>query len=161
MEWTRVAPVYPVADVAKAIEWYSQVFGFEARIVNPPGVHRRKTSECGCQVLPHVPIGILLNQERGRGVPDVEEHDAGIRPGLADKSLYVARNLAEPLPVRFDAQARSCDKIGDGQRDLGKCRHVFFSTFFKLVNMSTSWRHILPTNAVTRSVFASLGKLAP
>ena len=36
MEWTRVAPVYPVADVAKAIEWYSQVFGFEARIANPP-----------------------------------------------------------------------------------------------------------------------------
>ena len=37
MEWTRVAPVYPVADISKAIEWYSQVFGFEARIVNPPG----------------------------------------------------------------------------------------------------------------------------
>ena len=37
MEWTRVAPVYPVADVGKAIEWYSQVFGFEAQIVNPPG----------------------------------------------------------------------------------------------------------------------------
>jgi uncharacterized glyoxalase superfamily protein PhnB len=29
--------VYPVADISKAIEWYSQVFGFEARIVNPPG----------------------------------------------------------------------------------------------------------------------------
>ena len=37
MEWTRVAPVYPVADISKAIEWYSQVFGFEAHIVNPPG----------------------------------------------------------------------------------------------------------------------------
>ena len=36
MEWTRVAPVYPVADISKAIEWYSQVFGFEARIANPP-----------------------------------------------------------------------------------------------------------------------------
>jgi uncharacterized glyoxalase superfamily protein PhnB len=29
--------VYPVADVAKAIEWYGQLFGFEARVVNPPG----------------------------------------------------------------------------------------------------------------------------
>ena len=36
MKWTRVAPVYPVADISKAIEWYSQVFGFEARIANPP-----------------------------------------------------------------------------------------------------------------------------
>jgi uncharacterized glyoxalase superfamily protein PhnB len=26
-----------VADVAEAIEWYSQVFGFDARVVNPPG----------------------------------------------------------------------------------------------------------------------------
>jgi len=37
MEWTRVAPVYPVADVAKAIEWYRQVFGFAAPVVNPAG----------------------------------------------------------------------------------------------------------------------------
>jgi uncharacterized glyoxalase superfamily protein PhnB len=37
MKWTQVAPVYPVADVAMAIEWYSQVFGFQARVVNPPG----------------------------------------------------------------------------------------------------------------------------
>ena len=36
MEWTRVAPVYPVADISKATEWYSQVFGFK-HIVNPPG----------------------------------------------------------------------------------------------------------------------------
>jgi uncharacterized glyoxalase superfamily protein PhnB len=37
MGWTRVAPVYPVADVAKAIKWYSQLFGFEARVTNPLG----------------------------------------------------------------------------------------------------------------------------
>jgi len=37
MGWTRVAPVYPVADVAKAIEWYRRLFEFEARVVNPPG----------------------------------------------------------------------------------------------------------------------------
>ena len=37
MEWTRAVPVYPVADVGKAIEWYGRVFGFEARLVNPPG----------------------------------------------------------------------------------------------------------------------------
>jgi uncharacterized glyoxalase superfamily protein PhnB len=36
MEWTRVAPVFPVADVANAIAWYGRVFGFEPRIVNPP-----------------------------------------------------------------------------------------------------------------------------
>jgi uncharacterized glyoxalase superfamily protein PhnB len=37
MEWKRAHPVYPVADVAAAIEWYGRVFGFEARLVNPPG----------------------------------------------------------------------------------------------------------------------------
>jgi uncharacterized glyoxalase superfamily protein PhnB len=36
MEWTRVAPVFPVEDVAKAVEWYGRVFGFVARMVNPP-----------------------------------------------------------------------------------------------------------------------------
>jgi uncharacterized glyoxalase superfamily protein PhnB len=37
MEWTQVVPVYPVADVAAAIDWYFRVFGFEPRLVNPPG----------------------------------------------------------------------------------------------------------------------------
>jgi uncharacterized glyoxalase superfamily protein PhnB len=37
MEWTRVDPVYPVADVAVAIEWYRRVFAFEPSLVNPPG----------------------------------------------------------------------------------------------------------------------------
>ena len=37
MEWKRSNPVYPVADVAASIEWYRRVFGFEARVVNPPG----------------------------------------------------------------------------------------------------------------------------
>jgi uncharacterized glyoxalase superfamily protein PhnB len=37
MEWTRAHPVYPVADVAAAIEWYGRMFGFQAVLVNPPG----------------------------------------------------------------------------------------------------------------------------
>jgi uncharacterized glyoxalase superfamily protein PhnB len=37
MQWTRVSPVYPVADVATAIDWYQRVLGFEAQVVNPPG----------------------------------------------------------------------------------------------------------------------------
>jgi uncharacterized glyoxalase superfamily protein PhnB len=37
MEWRRSNPVYPVADVAASIEWYRRVFGFEPRVVNPPG----------------------------------------------------------------------------------------------------------------------------
>ncbi len=36
MEWKRVSPVYPVADVAAAIEWYRRVLGFEPQLVNPP-----------------------------------------------------------------------------------------------------------------------------
>jgi uncharacterized glyoxalase superfamily protein PhnB len=37
MEWKSSNPVYPVTDVAASIEWYSRVFGFEPRVVNPPG----------------------------------------------------------------------------------------------------------------------------
>jgi len=37
MEWKRSNPVYPVEDVAASIGWYGRVFGFEARVVNPPG----------------------------------------------------------------------------------------------------------------------------
>jgi hypothetical protein len=29
--------VFPVADVAAAIDWHRRVFGFEPRLVNPPG----------------------------------------------------------------------------------------------------------------------------
>jgi uncharacterized glyoxalase superfamily protein PhnB len=29
--------VYPVADVAASIAWYQRMFGFELRVVNPPG----------------------------------------------------------------------------------------------------------------------------
>jgi uncharacterized glyoxalase superfamily protein PhnB len=37
MEWIRVAPVFPVADVSQAVEWYGRVFGFEPRTIHPPG----------------------------------------------------------------------------------------------------------------------------
>jgi catechol 2,3-dioxygenase-like lactoylglutathione lyase family enzyme len=37
MEWSRALPVFLVTDVAASIDWYCQIFGFEARLVNPPG----------------------------------------------------------------------------------------------------------------------------
>src|SRR5262245_3473216 len=37
MVWNRANPVFPVADVAVSIEWYRRMFGFEPRVVNPPG----------------------------------------------------------------------------------------------------------------------------
>src|SRR5579871_761212 len=37
MEWKRSNPVFPVADVAASIDWYRRMFGFEPRVVNPPG----------------------------------------------------------------------------------------------------------------------------
>jgi uncharacterized glyoxalase superfamily protein PhnB len=37
MEWLRVAPVFPVADVRAAIEWFGRVFALEPHVVNPPG----------------------------------------------------------------------------------------------------------------------------
>jgi uncharacterized glyoxalase superfamily protein PhnB len=36
MEWQRSNPVFPVVDVAAAIDWYRRVLGFEPRVVNPP-----------------------------------------------------------------------------------------------------------------------------
>ena len=37
MEWTRACPVYPVADVAEAVDWYRRVLGFDVQLANPPG----------------------------------------------------------------------------------------------------------------------------
>jgi len=37
MKWTRSDPVYPVADVAVAIDWHARVLGFAVTLVNPPG----------------------------------------------------------------------------------------------------------------------------
>ncbi len=37
MDWLQSHPVFPVADVADSIIWYRRTFGFEPRIVNPPG----------------------------------------------------------------------------------------------------------------------------
>ena len=37
MEWQRSNPVYPVADIVASIAWYRRMFGFEPRVVNPPG----------------------------------------------------------------------------------------------------------------------------
>ena len=37
MAWTRSNSVYPVADVAASIQWFGRMFGFEPRVVNPPG----------------------------------------------------------------------------------------------------------------------------
>ena len=37
MEWKQISPVLPVANVQASIKWYQRVFGFESRIVNPPG----------------------------------------------------------------------------------------------------------------------------
>jgi uncharacterized glyoxalase superfamily protein PhnB len=37
MEWKKSNPIFPVADVGSSIEWYGRVFGFEPRVVNPPG----------------------------------------------------------------------------------------------------------------------------
>lgn len=37
MEWQRSNPVFPVKDVQASIDWYGRVFGFEPRVVNPPG----------------------------------------------------------------------------------------------------------------------------
>ncbi len=36
MEWRNSNPVYPVRDVARSIEWYGHMFGFEPVVVNPP-----------------------------------------------------------------------------------------------------------------------------
>lgn len=31
MEWKRSNPVYPITDVAAAVEWYRHVLGFEPK----------------------------------------------------------------------------------------------------------------------------------
>jgi uncharacterized glyoxalase superfamily protein PhnB len=79
MEWTRVDPVFPVADVGAAIEWFRRVFAFEANLVNPPGdpvpvyaVLRRD----------HVSVHLLRRDEAPHGLRPPVQAQFWVKSGL-------------------------------------------------------------------------------
>ena len=49
-------------------------------IVDPAGICRREAIERARKIDPHIRIGIFLNDERRRGMPQEKEQRAVIRP---------------------------------------------------------------------------------
>src|SRR5258706_6109584 len=52
----------------------------------------------------HVRVGVLLDQERGRGVAAIERQETGGDPLLRHPTLHRRRDLDEPLAVRRDGK---------------------------------------------------------
>jgi uncharacterized glyoxalase superfamily protein PhnB len=78
MQWKRSNPVYPVADVAASIEWYRRVFGFEPRVVNPPG----ETPVYAVLYRNDVSIHLLRKDEAPHGLTNPVEAQFWIDGGL-------------------------------------------------------------------------------
>jgi uncharacterized glyoxalase superfamily protein PhnB len=99
MEWTRVDPVFPVADVAVAIEWFQRVFAFEARLVNPPGdpvpvyAVLRKDS---------VSVHLLRRDEAPHGLKPPVQAQFWVESGLDELFRRVASSGVEVLQAPSD-----------------------------------------------------------
>jgi hypothetical protein len=71
-------------------------------LVNPAGVRRGNALERGHEVGAHIGIGILLNDERSRRVPQIEEQRAVACIDLRQEAGNVARDLEEALAGSLD-----------------------------------------------------------
>lgn len=64
MEWEQSNPVFPVADVAAAMDWYGRMFGFEPRVVHPPD----ETPVCAVVCRDGLSIHLLQGDEAPHGL---------------------------------------------------------------------------------------------
>src|SRR5215470_16633260 len=71
-------------------------------VVNPAGVGWRKAVKRRAEIGADVRIGILLYQERRRGVADEDKHDTVACSAAGDEIPNVFRNLEKPLAARLD-----------------------------------------------------------
>jgi len=98
MEWTRSNPVYPVADVAASIQWYGRVFGFEPRVVNPPG----EVPVYAVLSRSGVSIHLLRKDEAPHGLTNPVEAQFWVDSGLDDLFQKVQRMGAEIIQAPAD-----------------------------------------------------------
>ena len=98
MEWTRSNPVYPVANVAASIQWYGRVFGFEPRVVNPPG----EVPVYAVLSRNGVSIHLLRKDEAPHGLTSPVEAQFWIDGGLDDLFQKVQRMGAEIIQAPAD-----------------------------------------------------------
>jgi catechol 2,3-dioxygenase-like lactoylglutathione lyase family enzyme len=80
-QWTRSNPVFPVADVAASIDWYRRTFGFEPRVVNPPG---DEVPVYAVLYRDAVSIHLLRSDEAPHGLAAPVEAQFWIEDGLDD-----------------------------------------------------------------------------
>ena len=98
MEWKKAHPVYPVADVAAAIQWYGRAFGFRPQVVNPPGevpVYAVLTRD-------GVSIHLLRKDEAPHGLMSPVEAQFWVDSGLDDLFAKVQQLGVEVIQAPSD-----------------------------------------------------------
>src|SRR5215468_7581405 len=80
--------------------------------VHPAGSGRCDAVERRHQIGPHIGIGVLLDDERRRGMAQKERKDALLRPGLGDEADGLTGEFNEPQTVGLDNERGSCEEVG-------------------------------------------------
>jgi hypothetical protein len=85
--------------------------------VHPAGVLRRQPAQRRGEIGAHVGIGVLLDDERRRGVAQVNEQHAVPGAGLGEEARNLAGDLDEALAGGADDKARGGDDLRRGAAD--------------------------------------------
>ena len=88
--------------------------------VHPAGMRRREPPERGDEVCAHVSVGILLNHERCRSVPQIDEDGAVTRFDGVEEVRDVARDLKKTFAGRLHRQDGGRDRFNTRDADGGK-----------------------------------------
>ena len=81
------------------------------RVVHPAGIRRSNALQRRHKVSLHVRIGVFLNDQRGRRVPQIGEQHAGACVNPLQEVRYLVRDLDKALAGRFDCQHRRRDEL--------------------------------------------------
>ncbi len=92
-------------------------------VVNPAGVGWRKAVKRRAEIGADVRIGILLYQERRRGVAGEHKHDSVTCSATGDEIRDVLGNLEKPLARRLEDERRGDHQFGSDGRDRGEPTH--------------------------------------
>ena len=65
---------------------------------------RHETLEKAFEIPAHVRVGVLLDEQRSRGVPQVQRHEAMLEPILGKPGFDLGGEVIKPAPARGECQ---------------------------------------------------------
>jgi hypothetical protein len=98
--------------------WAGIVGSFD--VVHPAGVGRRDALERGDEIGLHIRVGVLLDDQGGRGVPQIKQHHAVARLDLFQKTRDFARDLEKTFAGCLYREHRPRDRLHAGVMDGGQ-----------------------------------------